>query len=135
VESSSFGFLRAEPSSLLCRLSAMPRTSTLHGSAPDENETAVVILDLISDFEFENGSKLARAAQRIAGNVARLSARAREAGVPIIYLNDNRGRWRSDRSELIARCSRPGSLGRALVQRLAPAEDRKSTRLNSSHVK
>src|SRR5690606_39996840 len=90
----------------------MPRTSTLHGSAPDENETAVVILDLISDFEFENGSKLARAAQRIAGNVARLSARAREAGVPIIYLNDNRGRWRSDRSE-----------------------DRKSTRLNSSHVK
>lgn len=101
----------------------MPRTSTLHGSAPDENETAVVILDLISDFEFENGSKLARAAQRIAGNVARLSARAREAGVPIIYLNDNRGRWRSDRSELIARCSRPGSLGRALVQRLAPADE------------
>src|SRR5690606_34076660 len=34
-----------------------------------------------------------------------------------------RGRWRSDRSELIARCSRPGSLGRALVQRLAPADE------------
>ena len=101
----------------------MPRTSTLHGSAPDENETAVVILDLISDFEFDNGSKLARAAQRIAGNVARLSTRARGVGVPIIYVNDNRGRWRSDRSELIARCSRPESLGRALVQRLAPDEE------------
>src|SRR5690606_41833731 len=100
----------------------MPRTSTLHGSAPDENETAVVILDLISDFEFENGSKLARAAQRIAGNVARLSARAREAGVPIIYLNDNRGRWRSGRSELIPRCPRPGSLGRAPGDRLVAGD-------------
>jgi nicotinamidase-related amidase len=101
----------------------MPRTATLHGSAPDENVTALLILDLISDFEFEDGHKLARAAQRIVGNVAKLSARARKLGVPVVYVNDNRGRWRSDRSDLIARCSRPESLGQPLVQRLAPDRD------------
>src|SRR5690606_3035494 len=111
---------RAEPSSPICRSSAMPRSATLHGSVPDESTTALLILDLISDFEFEDGRKLLSAAQRIVGNIAKLSARARAVGVPVVYVNDNRGRWRSDRSELIARCSRPGALGRALVQRLAP---------------
>lgn len=101
----------------------MPRTATLHGSAPDENATALLILDLISDFDFDDGSRLARAAQRIVGKVAQLSGRARKTGVPVIYVNDNRGRWRSDRSELLARCSRPGSLGRLLVQKLAPEQD------------
>lgn len=98
----------------------MPRTATLHGAAPDENVTALLIIDLISDFAFEDGQKLARTAQRIVGNVAKLSARARKLGVPVVYVNDNRGRWRSDRSELIARCSRPESLGRPFVQCLAP---------------
>lgn len=111
---------RAEPSSPICRSSAMPRSATLHGSVPDESTTALLILDLISDFEFEDGRKLLSAAQRIVGNIAKLSARARAVGVPVVYVNDNRGRWRSDRSDLIARCSRPGALGRALVQRLAP---------------
>src|SRR5918999_997811 len=101
----------------------MPRTATLHGAAPDESVTALLILDLISDFEFEDGDKLARAARRIVANISKLSQRARSAGVPVIYVNDNRGRWRSDRSELIERCCRPDSRGRKLVERLAPGDD------------
>lgn len=98
----------------------MPRTATLHGAAPDEHSTALLIIDLISDFAFEDGDKLARAAHRIVNRVAQLVARAHRAGVPVIYVNDNRGRWRSDRTELVERCLRSDSRGRTLVERLAP---------------
>jgi nicotinamidase-related amidase len=109
-----------EPRGASPRFSAMPRTATLHGAAPDEHPTALLIIDLISDFAFEDGRTLVLAAKRIVKPIAKLSARARSAGVPVIYVNDNRGRWRSDRSELIARCLRPDSMGRPIVQQLAP---------------
>jgi hypothetical protein len=32
----------------------MPRSSTLHGSAPDNSPFALLVLDLISDFDFED---------------------------------------------------------------------------------
>jgi nicotinamidase-related amidase len=98
----------------------MRKNSNLHGSAPDEHPIALLIIDLISDFRFPDGEKLARAARRIAPPIARLSKRARASGVPIIYVNDNRGRWRSDRTEMLERCSAPGSLGKAVVEELAP---------------
>lgn len=92
----------------------------MHGSAPDEHPVALLIIDLISDFRFEDGEKLARVARRIAPAIARLSKRARASGVPVIYVNDNRGRWRSDRTELLERCSGPDSLGKDVVSELAP---------------
>lgn len=98
----------------------MPRSATLHGSAPDENPIALLVVDLISDFRFEDGARLARVARRIAGPVAKLCVRARRAGVPVIYVNDNRGRWRSDRTQLIERCLRADSLGKRIVEQLAP---------------
>jgi nicotinamidase-related amidase len=101
----------------------MRKNSNLHGSAPDEHPIALLIIDLISDFRFEDGAKLARVARRISTPVARLSTRARASGVPIIYVNDNRGRWRSDRTELLERCLGPDSLGKDVVEELAPEKE------------
>ena len=100
----------------------MRKNSNLHGSAPDEHPIALLIIDLVSDFRFEDGETLARAARRIAPPIARLSKRARASGVPVIYVNDNRGRWRSDRTELLERCSGPDSLGKDVVEELAPED-------------
>lgn len=66
---------------------------------------------------------MARTARRIVRPVANLAARARRAGVPVVYVNDNRGRWRSDRSELIERCLRKHSRGKAIVEALMPNPD------------
>jgi nicotinamidase-related amidase len=101
----------------------MPRSVTLHGSAPDEHPFAVLILDLISDFRFENGPALLRAALPAARRIARLKARARAAGVPVLYVNDNRGKWRSDRAQLIADCLTDDSPGRKLVGLITPQPD------------
>jgi nicotinamidase-related amidase len=100
----------------------MPRSSSLHGSAPDKHSVALLVIDLISDFRFEDGEKLARAAKRIVKAVAHLTLRVRASGVPVIYLNDNRGRWRSDRAELLKRCTESSSLGADIVRQLAPQE-------------
>jgi nicotinamidase-related amidase len=97
------------------------RNPDLHGAAPDRSETAVLILDMISDFEFRNGATVFRAALPVARRIARLKRRAARAGVPVIYVNDNRGRWRSDFAGLLRSCSREGVRGSPIARLLAPA--------------
>jgi nicotinamidase-related amidase len=92
----------------------------LHGAAPDRSDTALLILDMISDFEFEDGAKLFRAALPVAPRIGQLAQRARTAKVPVIYVNDNLGRWRSDFSAIVRHCSGKGSRGAAILEILAP---------------
>jgi nicotinamidase-related amidase len=101
----------------------MPRSSTLHGSAPDSSKVVLLILDLISDFDFEDGARLSRNALPLAPRIAMLKQRLKAAGVPTIYVNDSLGRWRSDRTQLVAHCLRQASRGRKLVEQLLPQDD------------
>jgi hypothetical protein len=48
------------------------RNSSMSGSAPDSSQTALLILDMISDFEFEDGARLCREALKVAKPIARL---------------------------------------------------------------
>lgn len=96
------------------------RNSSLSGSAPDHASTALLILDMISDFAFEDGARICAAALAIAPPISRLKQRAASAGVPVIYANDNRGRWRSDFAAQLRQSARAGSRGAAIARRLAP---------------
>jgi nicotinamidase-related amidase len=61
---------------------------------------AVLVIDVLSDYRFEGGKELlARLRPRIPA-LARLLRRARTAGVPVVYANDNLGRWRSSLEDL-----------------------------------
>jgi len=92
----------------------------LHGAAPDDSRVAVLVIDVINDLEFEGGERLLPQALTMADRLASLLARARRAGVPIIYANDNFGRWRSDFGSLLRRCLAEPVRGRPLVERLRP---------------
>ena len=46
--------------------------------------------------------------------------RAHDAGVPVIYVNDNWGRWRSDFKSIVADCSHPERPGAPIVELLEP---------------
>jgi nicotinamidase-related amidase len=59
----------------------------------------------------------------MARRLAALKQRARRAGIPAIYVNDNFGRWRSDFRGLVEHCRTPGTPSRPVVELLAPAED------------
>ena len=92
----------------------------LHGNAPDESSVVLLLIDVINDLDFPRNENLVRQSERLAENISRLKERCRATGIPTIYVNDNRGRWRSDFCAVVRECSRPGAPGRKMVERLAP---------------
>lgn len=96
--------------------------SDLHGSAPDSCPVALVIIDVINDLEFVGGELLIEHALPMAERIAALKQQARQAGVPVIYANDNFGRWRSDYHALVRHCLRDGVRGQPIVELLRPDE-------------
>jgi len=97
------------------------RNQDLHGSAPDKSETVLLIVDVINDLDFPEARQLLRFAPKMARQIARLKSRAKRAGIPVVYVNDNFGRWRSDLESLIEHCRK----GRAkeIVDLLRPEKD------------
>ena len=95
----------------------------LHGSAPDQSPAALLLIDVINHFDYPGGRALSRRALPMARRLAALKRRARRVGIPVIYVNDNFGRWRSDFRSIVAQCARPDTLSRPIVELLAPDED------------
>jgi nicotinamidase-related amidase len=81
---------------------------------------ALLIVDLISRFDFPDGVALLRQARRALPACLRLRAAFDAAGWPVIYGNDNFGRWRSDFKSLLARSTAADAPGRELVRAIAP---------------
>jgi nicotinamidase-related amidase len=97
------------------------RNSDLHGSAPDKCETALLIVDVINDLDFPEAKQLLRYVPSMARRISALRQRAREAGIPVVYVNDNFGRWRSDLPSLVDHCLK--GKARAMVDLLRPDRD------------
>lgn len=97
--------------------------SDLHGNAPDTSPVAVLLVDVINAMEFEGGEKLVQHALPAAERIAALVARARELDIPVIYANDNFGRWRSDFREVVEHALEDGVRGKPIVELLRPAQD------------
>lgn len=102
----------------------MPKKSPdLHGNAPDKCPVALVLVDVINDLEFPGNDLMLRSVALMAARLASLKARAREAKIPVVYVNDNFGRWRSDFNRQVQRCLGENVKGRVLAEKLAPAQD------------
>ena len=99
------------------------RNPDLHGTAPDKSDVALLLIDVINDLDFPEANQLLRYARPMARKLLRLKQRAKRAGVPVIYVNDNFGRWRSDFRRQVAHCLRETSRGREIVSLLQPDED------------
>ncbi len=84
--------------------------------------TALLLIDFISEFDFPEAEGMFHRALAAARAASALRRRAKAAGVPVIYCNDNFGKWRSDFRALLERCLRPGVRGEAIVRLLAPDE-------------
>jgi nicotinamidase-related amidase len=80
----------------------------------------VLLVDVINGFDFPGSRALVRSAERAAPRIERLLERARKAGVPVIYVNDNFGRWRSDFAATVEACTQPDQPGRSVSERLRP---------------
>ncbi len=98
-------------------------TQDLHGMVPDKSSVALLLVDVINDLEFEGAEKLERYIIPMAENLAELKRRAKEVKIPVIYVNDNYGRWQSDLRKLVDRCLNEDVRGRKMVEILQPEED------------
>jgi nicotinamidase-related amidase len=91
--------------------------------AYDKAETALLLIDVINDLEFDGGEKLLTQALPMAVSLAALKRRAKTTGVPAIYVNDNFGRWRSDFAKLVRHCVEENVRGRPVATHLIPEQD------------
>jgi nicotinamidase-related amidase len=96
------------------------KNPNLHGSAPDKSRTALLLIDVINPLEFPEADQLGSFVPAMARNIWRLKQRALKARVPVIYVNDNFGRWRSDFRHLVDYCLQGKSRAARMVKLLQP---------------
>lgn len=96
------------------------RNDDLHGNVPDQCSVALILIDVINDMEFDSGEALLRNALPAARNLAKLKGRAKDAGVPVIYVNDNFGKWRSDFRQQLGHVLEDGVRGEPIAKLLGP---------------
>jgi len=88
------------------------KNQDLHGNVPDKSSVALLLIDVINDLEFEGGKDLLPHAIEMARNIAALKRRAKQHGIPVVYVNDNFGKWQSDFNSVLDHCL---EIGRAHV--------------------
>lgn len=86
------------------------------------NPVALLLIDVINAFDFEGSEAIVRAAEACADRIVALRERCREAEIPVIYVNDNFGKWRSDFRATVEACSRSDQPGNRVSRALAPGE-------------
>lgn len=85
-----------------------------------QSKVALLIIDMISDFEFEDGEKLFKFALPMAKKLAKLKEKARRAEVPVIYINDNFGNWKDDFGKTLHTALKDSARGRKIAELLKP---------------
>jgi nicotinamidase-related amidase len=99
------------------------KNDDLHGNVPDQCAVALILIDVINDMEFASGEALLKSAIPAARNLAKLKARAKDAGVPVIYVNDNFGKWRSDFRQQLDHVLGDGVRGEPIAKLLHPDDE------------
>jgi nicotinamidase-related amidase len=99
------------------------RNPDLHGNVPDKSPVALLLIDVINDMEWEDGELLYRYALPMARRLKKLKERARQEKIPVIYVNDNFGKWRSDFRKLIHESLHRKTRGASVIRLLKPERD------------
>jgi nicotinamidase-related amidase len=69
-------------------------------------KSALVVIDMINTYDHADAAPLIASVTSVLPNIQRLLERAQAEDVPVIYVNDNFGLWRSHHEELLARALR-----------------------------
>ncbi len=99
------------------------KNQSLHGNVPDESPVVLLLIDVINDFEFEGAEEIRSNLLPIVASIAALKQKAKQANIPVVYVNDNFGKWQSDFRKLLEHCLRKGGKGKEIVEQLQPDED------------
>ena len=82
--------------------------------------SALVIVDMISEYRFPGAGGTLRAARKAVDGIVRIKQRARAAGLPVMYVNDTAGKWESNQQAFMQRCLEASAPGHDVVAAIAP---------------
>jgi nicotinamidase-related amidase len=88
-----------------------------------KSHSALIIIDMISAFDFPEANALRPSLLRTARRIAVLKAHFRRQHAPVIYANDNFANWRADFRELVTMAAASGGVGRKVAALLQPEPD------------
>lgn len=83
--------------------------------------TALIIIDMINNFEFDKGETLAEKTLKIADNINHLRHTFNKNNLPVIYVNDHYNLWKADIDKIVNHCRNEKS--NPLFEKLLPKED------------
>jgi nicotinamidase-related amidase len=101
---------------------SLANNQDLHGNVPDNSYVVLILIDLINDFEFDGADPMFTNTLAIAQPIAKLKKNAKAAGIPVIYVNDNFGKWQSDFRKLVDHCLEDNVKGKPIARLLKPDE-------------
>lgn len=84
---------------------------------------ALLLIDVINDLEWDDAEQIEPHARQMSAQIAALKARCKALDIPVVYVNDNFGQWRSDLSALVTHLLEDGVRGEFLARELAPDDD------------
>jgi nicotinamidase-related amidase len=87
-------------------------------------DAALLLIDVVNPMDFEGADALMPHALQAAGAIAALKHRAHVSGVPVVYVNDNYGRWHLGFRELVQQFRDDRVPGVALIDRVPPDAER-----------
>src|SRR6478752_7473299 len=99
------------------------KNEDLHGNVPDTSPVALLIVDMINDLEWPGGDRMAEQVMPVARRIRDLRRRAKEAGIPTVYVNDNFGRWQSDLRAVLTHCLEDDVRGQTMVELVKPDDE------------
>lgn len=88
---------------------------------PDSPSIALLIIDMINDFDFNNGDMLLQHTKAIMDPIIELKGYMKEKGYPIIYINDHYMLWQADYNKIIETCKNERNAN--LIERIKPEQD------------
>ena len=84
--------------------------------------TALLIIDMINDFQHDDGKELFQTARSVAHRIAELKLRAMASEVPVIYVNDNFQEWRASFATTVETVEKNSNEGGEMVSLLRPTD-------------
>ncbi len=91
------------------------------GTPENTSQTALLIIDMINNFDFSNGEVLAKKTLPIAKNIQKLKKQFTKEKRPIIYINDHYNLWQADVTRIINHCK--NSLSEEIIHIIQPKPD------------
>ena len=82
---------------------------------------ALLIIDMINDFQFTHGKILADKTMKMIPNILELKKVMNQYQLPIIYVNDHYDLWQADYTKIIEKCT--NNISKDVIERITPSNE------------